>query len=146
VNDQVSRTVFKDFNDRQTFEHDLINRKTTWLLTTQSILFTAYGVTFRTALTPEGLETFRRVLAISALAIALIMFFGVFALIGSKWRSWKTYRAWFARKDTPNLPEPFGPDDELQWGVETRNTKLALAPEVVLPLVFIAAWLSLLLS
>jgi len=44
---QRSRDVWHDYNDRQEFEHDVINRKTTWGLTGQTILFAAYGVTLR---------------------------------------------------------------------------------------------------
>ena len=36
--------AWRDYNDRQQFEHQLIDRKTVWLLTTQGLLFAAYGV------------------------------------------------------------------------------------------------------
>ena len=42
----LPRSSWDDYNRKQEFEHDLINRKTTWSLTTQGILFAAYGVTF----------------------------------------------------------------------------------------------------
>ena len=40
--------MWQDQNHRQEFEHDLLNRKTTWGLTGQTILFAAYGVTLGT--------------------------------------------------------------------------------------------------
>jgi hypothetical protein len=33
-----------EYAERLKFEHELINRRVTWLLTSQSILFAAYGV------------------------------------------------------------------------------------------------------
>jgi hypothetical protein len=38
---QGMRDIWNDYNHRQEFEHELIDRKTTWLLTTQAILFAA---------------------------------------------------------------------------------------------------------
>ena len=50
------RDVWQDCNHRQEFEHDLINRKTTWSLTGQTILFAAYGVTLGSNLTNKSAE------------------------------------------------------------------------------------------
>jgi hypothetical protein len=44
---QETRDVREDQDSRQKFEHELIDRKTTWGLACQSILFVAYGVTLR---------------------------------------------------------------------------------------------------
>lgn len=47
--DDTIRRAWLDHRDQQQFEHQLIDRKTTWLLSTQAILFAAYGVTFQNA-------------------------------------------------------------------------------------------------
>jgi hypothetical protein len=36
---QESRDIWNDYNATQKFEHELIHRKTTWWLSTQTILF-----------------------------------------------------------------------------------------------------------
>ena len=36
--------LYKDYMNRLDFEHELINRRVTWLLTSQSILFAIYGI------------------------------------------------------------------------------------------------------
>ena len=139
---QEMRDIWGDYNDRQKFEHDLINRKTTWLLTTQTIIFAAYGITFQSKSAPEGPDQFRDVIAWSGLAIAVIVLFGVLFLIRSKARSWEQYATFFDRSDAPSLPRPLH-DQRLEWGVSTRNTTLTLLPDVFLPIVFIVGWLVL---
>jgi hypothetical protein len=42
---QKTRNIWTDYNNRQEFEHELINRKTTWWLTSQTVLLTAYSAT-----------------------------------------------------------------------------------------------------
>jgi len=136
------RDIWADYNTRQAFEHELINRKTTWLLATQTLLFAAYGVTFTSAGNDAHVDEFRRVVAYSGLSIALIVLVGVVALIRSKFRSWKAYRAFYVDSKTVDPPRPLdkGP---LEWGVLTRNTFVTLLPDVLLPLVFVAAWSAL---
>lgn len=66
------RVMFDDHHARQEFEHQLIDRKTTWLLASQALLFAAYGVTYD-ASGADGtppVEDFRRWIARSGLAIA----------------------------------------------------------------------------
>jgi hypothetical protein len=58
--------------------------KTTWLLTSQTILFAAYGVTFQSTGTADDPSDFRTVVARAGLAIAVITLIGVAALINSK--------------------------------------------------------------
>jgi hypothetical protein len=132
------RHIWDDHNHRQEFEHDLINRKTTWLLTTQALLFAAYGVTFIGDRIDGMRIPFRNVVAYSGLAIAAIVVVGVCAVIISKFLSWKAYRAFFDSNPIA-LPMPLD-QGKLQWGVHTVNTLAALAPDVLLPVVFIVAW------
>ena len=125
---------------RQRFKHDLINRKTTWLLSTQTILFAAYGVTLGAATAGHAEAVFRKIIACLGAAVAMLMWIGIVALIRSKHLSFTQYRAYFG-DPAREIPEPL--DRELlQWGVNTRNTSLALAPDALLPLAFVVAWLA----
>jgi hypothetical protein len=135
------RDIWKDFNHRQEFEHELINRKTTWLLSTQAILFAAFGVTLREGEGPVlGItDDFRILLSIAGLSIAALTMVGVLCVIHSKRISWKTYAEFYASGAIPGTPAPFDRTD-VQWGVRTRNTWLTLAPDGLLPVVFIVVW------
>jgi hypothetical protein len=141
-----SRDIWKDYNDRQEFEHDLINRKTTWWLSTQTILFAAYGVTLSDKILPEPLATlainFRKIVGFVGLAVALATFIGILAVINSKWISWREYKEFFEKnsKEYP-LPEPLKAlNKKVTWGVNTINTCVSLTPDVLLPVIFFAAW------
>lgn len=138
-NYQEMRDTWDDYNHRQEFEHELIDRKTTWLLTTQAILFAAYGVTFERNYTDERLDRFRLVIGWSGLLIAAIVLVGVLGLIRSKRLSWKAYKDFFDGPQAPDLPTPFD-GLQLEWGVNSHNTKLTLLHDVLLPMVFIGAW------
>lgn len=139
-NRRSRRAEWEDFEKRQQFEHDLINRKTTWLLSTQTILFAAYGVTLGPAGAAHAATAFREIVACLGAAVAMLMWIGIVALIRSKHLSFTRYRAYFGNP-ARELPGPL--DRELlQWGVNTRNTYLALAPDALLPLAFVVAWLA----
>jgi len=138
---QESRAIWIDYTKGQGFEHELINRKTTWLLTTQGLLFTAYGVTFRETGDDPGLLAFRQVIIFTGVAIALITMVGVGALIFSKIWSWLKYRALFLASEKLTLPEPLN-EQPLPWGVQSNNTAITLIPDLALPLVFARAWLA----
>jgi hypothetical protein len=135
-----ARDAWADHEHRQEFEHQLIDRKTTWLLTSQTILFAAYGVSFQSTGTTDDPSDFRRVVARAGLAIAVITLIGVAALINSKRIAWRKYSRYFTPPVT--LPEPRD-GRPLQWGVHTLNTIAALVPDAALPIVFIWAWLEL---
>jgi hypothetical protein len=139
---QESRDVWQDHNHRQEIEHDLINRKTTWGLTGQTILFAAYGVTLGTLGSGSSGKAnhFREAVAVAGLLIAVTTFCGVLAIINSKRLSWKQYKEYYKKNA---LPVPLD-KKPLQWGVNTPNTYLTLAPDALLPLIFGGAWLFLL--
>ena len=140
------RAIWNDYNDRQTFEHELINRTTTWLLTSQGLLFAGYGVTFTAACAGSkcnDIEKFRDVVAHAGLLIAAIMFFGVFFLIISKLVSWQQYQGYFGAGG--DLPGPLA-NNRLPWGVKTWNTILSVTTDLLLPLVFVFAWWCLIRS
>ena len=71
--------------------------------------------------------------------IALIVLFGVLGLLRSKYLSWRLYEKVFKPDGQASLPGPLA-EKSLQWGVDTRNTLLTLAPDVALPVVFMVAW------
>jgi hypothetical protein len=138
---QRMRDVLEDYNHRQEFEHTLIDRKTTWMLQAQAILFAAYGLTFSGEETLRGSEAFRIVVGLVGAAVATLGWYGVRRLIKSKKLSWQEYKKFFSKSE---LPGPMK-GKELQWGVQTDNTKKSLYPDRLLPLVFIVAWSTLVL-
>jgi hypothetical protein len=138
---QECRDTWNDHNARQEFEHELINRKTNWWLTTQTILFAAYGLTLSNDFIPGGNE-FRYVIAFAGLAMAVVTFVGVLAIINSKRLAWKLYAKYY--KENQIKPPPPINAKPLQWGVNTHNTWLTLAPDVLLPFIFGVAWVLLL--
>ena len=70
------------FYERERFEHELINRRLTWLLTSQTILFAAYGVALPSG--PNVADIFLKVTAISGTLIAGLILLGVLAAILAK--------------------------------------------------------------
>jgi len=138
---QDSRDVFKDYNDEQKFEHELINRKTTWSLTTQGILFAAYGLTFSGKVS-QGVSEFRTAIAVAGLVVAVLTFIGVTFLIRSKWISHTDYRDYYGRPDC--WPGPLKKTG-LKWGgAGTWNTMFTLVPDLGMQVVLIVAWCVLL--
>lgn len=112
--------------ERLRFEHELINRRLTWLLSSQSILFAAYGIALGAA-NQEIAGFFLKVTAISGIVIAGLILLGVVAGILAKRTVWKDSK-------------------KKQFGVRTWITYMALIPDTLLPTVFIVAWLSILLN
>ena len=116
-----------DYAERLKFEHELINRRVTWLLTSQTILFAAYGV----ALDKCAAQWFLRTVAATGAAIAMLVFMGILAAFFAKYCTWQDF------KKTPgNASEEF-------W-VRTWITYIGFIPEFTLPLVFTIAWVILL--
>ncbi len=133
---QESRETWRDYNDEQQFEHTLINRKTTWSLTAQGILFAAYGLTI-TKGTPLASE-FRLAVAVSGLVVAALTLISVAGLIVSKLTSYRTYKDYF--DDGHCLPQP-NKGNHLTWGpAGTVNTMVTLLPDFGTPALFIATW------
>jgi hypothetical protein len=96
------RAIWKDYIDGQEFEHALIDRKTTWWLSAQAILFTAYGLTFQAAVSPVN---FQHIIALVGVAVASLTWIGVAAVIFSKFFSWRLYRRFFC-SDGHSPPHP----------------------------------------
>lgn len=145
---QESRDVWQDQNKRQEFEHGLIDRKTTWGLTSQTILFAAYGVTLSGDKAPKDRDLvaisnhFRTAVIFAGLLIATVTFVAVLAIINSKRLSWQQYGEFYDKNSSLQGPLVKKP---LQWGVSTPNTIVSMTLEALLPLVFFGAWLYLLI-
>jgi hypothetical protein len=114
------RDIWCDHNHRQEFEHDLINRKTTWSLTAQTLLFTAYGLALGIQ-DPDVSRRFRYVVDGSGLALAVLIFIGINSLIYSKRKSWEMYRDFYDEYAENYLPRPL--ERPLKWGVEPATLR-----------------------
>ena len=71
-------------DEKLDFEHQLLDRYLTWLLTSESVLFAAYGLTFPKDATLGNPAFFRQVTAGSGLAIAIAILVGITAGILAK--------------------------------------------------------------
>lgn len=112
-----------EYSRRMQFEHELIDRRLTWLLTSESILFAAFGF---------GLDkspAFLSVIAAVGLAISAAVFLGVTASLRAKYYIWRDFRV------PPYENEPF-------W-VRTPLTYLGMIPDLSLPVIFAIAWTAL---
>src|SRR5262249_13396090 len=118
-------SAYKNFWDRLTFEHELLNRMITWLLSSQTILFAAFG--FTVSKNDPLAINFQKVIAGSGAIAAALMFIGILSGVHAKRAVWRDYQ-----KDY----NPFQ-----QWGVRTEATWAGLVPDLCLPVLFIAAWL-----
>jgi hypothetical protein len=107
------------FSNRLEFEHVLINRRLTWLLTTQSILFAAYGLATRA---DKAAEVFLAVTPIAGIAVSGMIFIGILCGVFAKWYTWQD-------------------SEKKEFGVRTWITILALLPDLMLPVVFALAWI-----
>jgi hypothetical protein len=110
---------------RLRFEHELINRRLTWLLSSQSILFAAYGIALVATTNQEIANFFLKVTAISGTVIACLTLIGVISGILAKRTVWKD-------------------SQKKQFGVRTWITYMALVPDALLPIVFALAWIFIL--
>jgi hypothetical protein len=113
------------FHERERFEHELINRRLTWLFTSQTVLFAAYGIASRSN-DPHFNHAFLRVTAIIGALIAGLILLGIVAAILAKRTAWKDYQT-----IEPNA----------QFGVRTWITYMAFAPDLLLPVIFGLGWI-----
>lgn len=125
--------LYKDYMNRLDFEHELINRRVTWLLTSQSILFAIYGIVLNsgTKLSEEACS-FLTVISSCGFVICISSLVGISASALAKRSAWKKYQ-----DESKNRHEPWG-------GLNTIITSFGLVPDLVIPLVFVIAWAALL--
>jgi hypothetical protein len=119
----------KEYSRRLEFEHELINRRVTWLLTSQSILFAAYGVVMQHSNQQGAAQLLKSMATIGPLICGSVLL-GIVAAFLAKYRAWRRF------KGDGHEGEPFG--------VETWITYLGFAPEIALPYMFAIAWTILL--
>lgn len=115
----------KEFLERKHYEHELINRRLTWLLTSQSLLFAAYGLVYASNKLQDQVSKITHGIALVGMVIAGIIWVGIVAAIIASLYLWIDVK----QKD-PAVP----------LGVRTGTTLLGWIPDVFLPLVFIFAW------
>jgi hypothetical protein len=142
--DQDARTAWEDYRDRQDFEHSLIDHKISWFLTTQGVMFAAYGLTIDKASDVQGISTFRSVVAWVGLILGILTLIGVGAVVNSKMLSFRNYKAYCIQHGFLP-PEPHGAR-KVEWGVRTGNTLLTLLPDIFTPILFTGGWAWLLAS
>jgi hypothetical protein len=80
-----------EYDKRQTFEHDLINRKITWLLSSQTILFAALAIVVSgdSKLEESDIESFLWVLSMLGICLSLLIFLGVCMAVRAKYLNYK---------------------------------------------------------
>jgi hypothetical protein len=141
-------SLYEMYSARQEFEHDLINRRVTWLLTFQGILFVAYGLGRSNA--HDLPPTFSTVIASCGVASGLAAFVGIFAAAWAKRQNWQDYVSLAKLADVDDDQCRTARQEKLdefrrEWGVRTRITKWGLAPDFFFPFLFISAWVTLLI-
>ena len=114
-----------EYTRRLEFEHELIGRQIGWLLTSQTILLTAYGYIISNP--NPATDGYKGIIPIVATLLAVAVLFGVVAAFLAKLRSWQDFKV-----ESGNTQEPFG--------VRTYITYIGLVPDFALPLVFAIAW------
>ena len=135
--------LYREYQEQQKFEHELINRRVIWLLTSQSILFAAYGLGAKNGVAIA--ENFQCIVARSGLISSFVLFVGIFWDIMAKFCSWRNYLKIKHNFESSSIPEQL---DEMRenWGVKTSITVVALSPDLLLPILFFIAWLYVLQS
>ncbi|MDX2135763.1 MAG: hypothetical protein SFV52_13320 [Saprospiraceae bacterium] len=145
-----------NYHNKLKFEHALINRRLTWLLTSQSILFAALAFVLGKDMvydpTTSGLDKsdFFEILACLGLSISLLIWIGVVMGIVAKCTVWYDERMKPLKVDAKRpwmlpllLKDAWSQNrkkDELPLGVRTYITLIALLPDFFMPLAFAWAW------
>jgi hypothetical protein len=141
------RRIFDDYVRGIDYQHDLIDRKITWLLTSQTILFAALA--FTAADTSSTKLVY--VIASTGLAICVTTFVGVFTNGLAKRRVYEDYRDYEAEicreiKRIANRDKSAGwrvpVTSALEFGVRTRLTKIGIRVNELIPIIFAGAWIS----
>ena len=105
------------------FEHELLNRRITWLLTSQTILFAAYGLADKHL---DNYQDFAKVIPCLGLILSIAILIGIVAAICAKTFTWLDHK-----------------DEHPEFGVRTWITVIGLAPDLFLPILFSYGWLKL---
>jgi hypothetical protein len=115
------RKPFDDYVRDFRFQHDLIDRKITWLLTSQTILFAALGLT-----TAAPVLDLVHVIGLLGLAICIAVVIGLVGNIVAKYCVYRDYRERL---------------ESVRFGVRGWTTWFGIATDVLIPAAFIGAWI-----
>jgi hypothetical protein len=116
----------------------LIDRKITWLLTSQTILFAALGLTLQAPV----LELVR-IIAGVGLAICIIIVIGLVGNILAKWFVHSDYEGFVKEAFVDERKPPWGVREtkSVEFGVRTFTTWMGVSVDLAIPLAFIISWL-----
>ncbi len=128
MNDYDKKAARDRYEHRGEFEHELLNRRVTWLLTSQTILFAAYGLSFNEKATGDQAKLFRESIPELGIILSLIIWIGINAAFISKILSLLDFRK--SHPDFKNEP----------LGVRSWLTILGYFPDFFIPLVFVFVW------
>jgi hypothetical protein len=126
------RLIFEDHVKGLEFEHELIDRKITWLLTSQTILFAALGLSLRAPV----LE-FVRIIATVGLVLCVFIIVGLVGNIMAKRFVYSDYRN---RVDAGQTSWGVRGTGKVEFGVRSRTTWLGIVADIAIPLTFAVAW------
>lgn len=113
------------YEQRLQFEHELINRRLTWLLTSQSILFAALAFVIEKGDMSPQQEAFSKIVPVLGICISIAILIGVLMAIMAKTITWQDSKA---KAGATN------------FGVRTWITFIAFIPDVFMPIAFAVAW------
>jgi hypothetical protein len=117
----------EEYTRRMQFEHELVDRRLTWLLQSETILFAAYGIAL------EKTPWFLKTVSIVGLTVSTAVFIGIVASLSAKYYTWQDFK-----KASENEKEQF-------W-VRTGITCAGFVPDLALPLVFTGAWIYIIIQ
>jgi hypothetical protein len=115
----------KDYYQWMQFEHELINHRITWLLTSQSLFFTAFALATSKGI-KEMLFLLKTMSAVGFL-LSLAIFLGICGSYVAKFTLRKNYGNEIRN---PKIPV----------GVSTPATMVTMITELLLPVLFAIAW------
>jgi hypothetical protein len=138
-----SQELYRLFRDRIEHEDNLIIQRLSWLVASQSFLFTAYAITTNglTAVDPKLAGRFVeqagllfRLIPTVAICVALLIYISILAAL----KAIRQIRGIYQSKSiAPDLPP-------IQTAATTRL--LGLSAPLLLPLLFVSVWLVLLIN
>ena len=128
VQGEVAWRLLDHHNARQEFEHELVDRKIRWLLSSQTILFAAYGLTLSGKVAGD-VSDLRDAIGLVGIATSLLTFVGVAMAFMAKYLSWRKYQRHFGK----SAPET--ETGKLPWGVNTFVTILSMLADLAMPFV-----------
>lgn len=131
-----------EYLNKQQFEHDLINRRLTWLLTSQSILFAALALALGNDVVENHRATFMLILPLLGIVISAFTFLGVLMGVIAKYTNWQDeLKAQQKRKANAEQNGEEFIEEPVDWGVRAWITRGAITTDLAIPLAFLGAWI-----